>query len=225
MRPAQKGAQLLHAARSAVDALDRQILAPRGESRRSVTPGLSTYVGSRWLSPRLMGFSEAHPAIRLRPQPMIGRFDPERDRVDVAIRRGRGERRDMPVTPLFACPAWPAASPALAGRIGGLGRERSLGNAILLDDRDGSTAWQEWLERVGLPQHASGARLTIPDPDLRVQTVIDGQGVAINGRPVQPGLDDGRLRRLSPAALGDYGRHPAIPPRAAGNPDVAIPGR
>jgi len=136
-------AHLLHAAQSAFGTLDAQIEALRGETRRSVTLGLSSDPASRWLSPRLIGFIQAHPGIRLRLQPMISLFDLERGGVDIAVRWGKGDRTDMAVRPLFACPAWRAAAPAFADRVERHGLGAALAEAVLLDDRDGSTAWAE----------------------------------------------------------------------------------
>ncbi len=220
--PTQKGAQLLHAARSAFSTLDGQIAALRDEGRRSVTLGLSTYLASRWLSPRLMEFIQAHPDVRLRLQPMISLYDLERDGVDIAVRWGKGDWTDLASRQLFDCPAWPAAAPDLAHRIVGQGLETVLAETVLLDDRDGSTAWVEWLARAGLAPRSRCARLTIPDPNVRVQAVIDGQGLAIQDALVQSEIDAGRLVRVGNLALDDYGYHLVTPPRATDNPDVKI---
>ena len=222
VRPTQEGEQLLHAARSAFGALDSQIDALRDGARRSVTLGLSTYLASRWLSPRLMEFIQAHPGIRLRLQPMISLFDLEADGIDIAIRWGKGDWTDMVVKPLFACPAWPVAAPSLSRRIDERGLEPVLGETVLLDDRDGSTAWVEWLAQVVLPPRSHRARLTIPDPNVRVQAVIDGQGLAIQDTLVQPDIDAGRLARISDITLDDYGYHLAIPHLATDNPEVKV---
>ncbi len=222
VRPTQKGEQLLHAAKSAFGTLDRQIQALREEARRSVTLGLSTYLASRWLSPRLMEFVQTHPAVRLRLQPMVSLFELEREGIDIAIRWGNGDWSDMAVRPLFACPAWPAAAPALAQTIADRGLEVGFAGTVLLDDRDGSTAWAEWLERAGLPPRRRRARLTIPDPNVRVQAVVDGQGLAIQDALVEPEIASGRLARISEIALEDYGYHLAVPPGAMDNPDVSI---
>ncbi|MEM7236849.1 MAG: LysR substrate-binding domain-containing protein [Pseudomonadota bacterium] len=222
MRTTYKGEQLLHTARSAFDALDRQIETLRGEQRRSVTLGLSTYLASRWLSPRLMEFLQAHPEVCLRIQPMINLFDLERDGIDVAIRWGKAGWTDMVVHPLFQCPAYPVASPALAARVKQMGLERTIAETTLLDDRDGSTAWAEWLDRAGLLPRTSPNSLTIPDPNVRVQAVIDGQGIAINDDLVEPEIDAGTLVRISDVELAEYGYHLAIPVGAQGNPDVTI---
>ena len=222
VRPTQKGQHLLHTARMAFDALDRQIEALRDETRRSVTLGLSTYLASRWLSPRLMEFIDAHPSIRLRIQPMIDLFDLERDGVDVAIRWGKGEWTDMAIEPLFECPAFPVSSPGLATRVEQVGLEAVMSEATLLDDRVGSTAWAEWLDRAGLPQRIRRGMLTIPDPNVRVQAVVDGQGIAINDRLVEGEIKTGALRRISDVELPDYGYFLAIPQSALSNPDIVL---
>lgn len=220
VRPTQKGQQLLHVARSAFDSVDRQIMALREERRRSVTLGTSTYFASRWLSPRLMEFMAAHPKVRLRIQPMVNLFELEREGIDIAIRWGKGDWADMKIEPLFRCPAFPTAAPAIAEQIGHRGLERTLRQTTLLEDRDGSTAWAEWLAKAELPNLAHLGSLTIPDPNVRVQAVLDGQGIAINDRLVQPEIDAGTLCRISDVEMPDYGYHLAIPADAVSNPDT-----
>ncbi|MEM9144931.1 MAG: LysR substrate-binding domain-containing protein [Pseudomonadota bacterium] len=222
VRLTQKGQLLLHSARTAFDMLDRQIEALRDQARRSITLGLSTYLASRWLSPRLKDFIQHHPSIRLRIQPMVDLFDLERDGIDIAIRWGRGTWTDMRIEPLFHCPAFPVAAPQTAARIRQVGLAAGLSETMLLDDRDGSTAWAEWLELAGLPSRARRGTLTIPDPNVRVQAVVDDQGVAINDPLIAPELASGALVRLSDVALDDYGYHIALPPDALSNPDIGL---
>lgn len=220
VRPTQKGQQLLHVARSAFDSVDRQIMVLREERQRSVTLGTSTYFASRWLSPRLMEFVAAHPKIRLRIQPMVDLFDLEREGIDIAVRWGRGEWSDLRIEPLFRCPAFPTAAPVIAEKVTQLGLETAIREATLLDDRDGSPAWAEWLSEAGLPQVVRKGSLTIPDPNVRVQAVLDGQGIAINDFLVQAEIDAGRLCRISEVRMQSYGYHLAIPSDAMNNPDT-----
>lgn len=221
VRPTQKGQQLLHVARSAFDSVDRQIMALREERRRSVTLGTSTYFASRWLSPRLMEFMAAHPKVRLRIQPMVNLFDLEREGIDIAIRWGKGDWSDMKIEPLFPCPAFLTAAPVVAEQVEDMGLEETLRQTTLLEDRDGSTAWAEWLVEAGLPNIAHLDSLTIPDPNVRVQAVLDGQGIAINDRLVQREIDAGTLCRISEVEMANYGYHLAIPADAVNNHDAA----
>ncbi|MEM7508615.1 MAG: LysR substrate-binding domain-containing protein [Pseudomonadota bacterium] len=215
----RKGRQILEVTRTAFASVDRQIDALREAGQtRAVTLGVSTYLASRWLSPLLMTFIQAHPQIRLRVQPMIDLFDLERDGIDVAIRWGRGDWSDMVIEPLFDCPAFPVAAPFLARKVEALGLAEAIQQTPLLNDREGSTAWAEWFDLVGLPFNNDAAALTIPDPNVRVQAVIDGQGAALNDRLVGPEIEAGKLCPISDHQLSAYGYHLAYPPCTAEDP-------
>ncbi len=60
-------------------------------------------------------------------------------------------------------------------------------------------------------------RLVIPDPNVRVQAVIDGQGLALNDRLLAQELRGGRLVQLSEITLDHYGYYIAIPHDAPEN--------
>ena len=121
---------------------------------------------------------------------------------------------------LLQCPAFPTAAPVIADQIGHMGLEKTLRQTTLLEDRDGSTAWAEWLAEAGLPNITQLGSLTIPDPNVRVQAVLDGQGIAINDRLIQPEIDAGTLCRISEVEMPNYGYHLAIPADAVSNPDT-----
>ena len=127
----------------------------------------------------------------------------------------------MRIEPLFSCPAFATAAPVVAVQIERMGLERNLQQTTLLEDRDGSTAWAEWLAEAGLPNLIHLGSLTIPDPNARVQAVLDGQGIAINDRLVQPEVDARTLCRISEFEMQNYGYHLAIPADALNNPDTA----
>lgn len=216
----QKGEQLFHAARASFSSIDRQVESLRADGRRSVTLGLSTYLASRWLSPKLMGFLQAHPAIRLRVQPMIDLYDLERDGIDIAIRWGKGAWSDMPTERLFACPAFPAAAPQALRSLGATDLANKLLSLPRLHDRDGSDAWADWYSAAGLHPDRVTTTLIIPDPNVRVQAVIDGQGVALFDRMIDAEIAGGKLQRLSTQSLSNYGYYLAYPPGSLANPDA-----
>lgn len=213
-----KGKQLWHASQAAFRDLDREIAGLREEAPGRITIGLSTYFASRWLSPRLMTFIAGHPHIGLRLQPLVDLIDLQAQGVDMAIRWGKGDWRDMEIEPLFACPAFPTAGPALAGQLSRAGLEAALPGAPLLHDRDGSEAWRDWHEAAGLPYRAARDDLVIPDPNVRVQAVIDGQGLALNDSLVSAEERAGRLVRISRVELSDYGYFIAYPKGALDTP-------
>lgn len=213
-----KGERLREAAQAAFRELDREIANLRDEPSERITIGLSTYFASRWLSPRLMTFIADHPRVGLRLQPLIDLVDLRAHGIDMAIRWGRGDWTDMAVEPLFACPAFPTAGAAVTERIEREGLETALPELPLLHDRDGSHAWRHWHEAAGLPYRAKHDDLVIPDPNVRVQAVIDGQGVALNDRLVDDELEKGTLFCVSEVELADYGYFLAYPAGALESP-------
>ena len=60
--------------------------------------------------------------------------------------------------------------------------------------------------------------LVVPDPNVRVQAVIDGQGVALNDALVASELSSGQLFQISPVELSDYGYYLAYPRGTLSNP-------
>ncbi|WP_422369304.1 LysR substrate-binding domain-containing protein [Pelagibius sp.] len=216
-----RGRELRASAHPAFEDIERKIEGLRGGAEQSVTLGLSTYLASRWLSPRLMTFMQAHPEIRLRLQPMVDLVDLRGAGVDLTIRWGKGDWSDLEHAPLFACPAFPTGTPELAARIEKDGIETVFAQTPLLTDRDGSTTWAEWHDAAELPYHQHDSALTIPDPNVRVQAVIDGQGIALNDPLVSDEIATGKLVRLSPVELEDYGYFIAYTPGALADPGVA----
>ena len=91
----------------------------------------------------------------------------------------------------------------------------------LLNDREGGRAWPQWHAVAGLPYAGSADSLVVPDPNVRVQAVIDGQGAAINDDLVAPEIAAGRLGRLSEHELGDRGYFLAYAKGALDRPEVA----
>ncbi len=215
-----KGRELLELTQSAFDSIEWKIAALRHAEMRSLTVGLTTYFASRWLSPRLMEFMRTHPGIRLRVQPMINLLDLKGEGVDMAIRWGNGKWNDMAIEPLFACPAFATGNAAALDAIRKRGLQKAFEGFTLLHDRDGSHAWRDWFEATGLTYTERADTLVVPDPNVRVQAVIDGQGVAINDALVDAEIRTGTLHRLSAHELADYGYFLAVPPSAASTPDA-----
>lgn len=215
-----RGQELLGATQSAFGGLEKKIEDLRQSRSRTLTIGVTTYFASRWLSPRLMDFMRAHPDIRLRVQPMIDLQNLNAEGVDLAIRWGCGGWNDVEIEKLFACPAWPCGDADALSQVRDLGVEAAFEKFTLLRDRQDSTAWSQWFKAAGLPYLGQTDTLIIPDPNVRVQAVIDGQGVALNDMLVDAEIEAGTLYRLSDTELSDFGYYLAYPPDAMSNPDV-----
>lgn len=215
-----QGADLLATARSALETIERKIDHLRKAEDRILTIGVTTYFASRWLSPRLMEFMRMHPGVRLRIQPMIDLLNLEAEGIDLAIRWGCGDWTDVPIEPLFACPAWPVGDRAARDLVDELGLSEAFHSFTLLRDRDDSNAWSHWYDVAGLAFTERADTLVVPDPNVRVQAVIDGQGVALNDELVDQEIEAGSLFRLGTPELAHYGYYLALPPEASVNRDV-----
>ena len=207
----QKGRVLAQTCQSLFGDLDSTIEGLRDNTAERITIGMSTYFASRWLSPRLMTFMADHPRFALRLQPLIDLIDLGAHDIDMAIRWGRGDWADLEIEPLLSCPAFVTAGAGIAKQVEEIGLDAVLSGTPLLHDRDGSDAWRDWFKAAGRAYPATPNDLVIPDPNVRVQAVIDGQGLALNDDLVGDDLVAGRLARLSPVALDDYGYFLAYP--------------
>jgi DNA-binding transcriptional LysR family regulator len=207
----EKGEKIWQTSQAAFRDLDREIAELQDEGRGRITIGMATYFASRWLSPRLMTFIVGHPRTALRLQPLIDLIDLRTQNIDMAIRWGKGDWTDLEIEPLLPCPAFPTAGATIAKRVADAGLEAALPDLALLHDRDGSEAWHDWHEAAGLPYRPTRDGLVIPDPNVRVQAVIDGQGVALYDRLVAPELVASQLFQISDVELSNYGYYLAYP--------------
>lgn len=207
----RNGQNLLMACRSYYQEIESEVLALKGIANQSLTVGMSSYFAARWLSPRLMSFMQMHQSIQLRIQPMIQLFDLEFQGVDIAIRWGNGNWDDVEITPFLPLPAFPTGNAEIFQRIQAVGMEQTIQHLTLLNDHDESNAWTDWLDIAGLPRQIRRDTLIIPDPNVRVQAVIDGQGIALMDSLIQRELDEKLLFRLSDQELSEYGYFIARP--------------
>ena len=216
-----KGRELLTHAEVAFNDIEQNISQLRGSADKSLTIGVTTYFASRWLSPRLTGFLHTHPDIRLRIQPMIDLQNFAGEEVDLAIRWGNGEWTGCEIEKLLHCPAWPSGNKAAFDLVNQQGIESAFAGLTLLRDRDDSNAWSEWYAMAGLKASLKTDTLIIPDPSVRVQSVLDGQGIALNDDLISDEIERGKLYRLSDVELNNYGYFLAYQKESFENPAVA----
>ncbi|MGI9353257.1 MAG: LysR family transcriptional regulator [Rhizobiaceae bacterium] len=209
----EKGNKLLLASSSAFDQLDGVIRKLNRANQASVTIAVSSYFASRWLSQRLMHFMSARPDVQIRIQPMINLQQIEDQNVDLVIRWGNGNWQDIDTECLFLSPAFPAGNQEVAKLV----KENGFAAVRLLRDWDGSTAWQDWHSVAGVPFGNESDSLVIPDPNVRVQAMIDGQGIALMDDLISTELSDGKLERLTAFSLDNYGYFLAKMPGYADN--------
>ena len=216
------GLKLLALCQSQYEEIEAEIQALKGNSTPSVTVGVSTYFAARWLTARLMTFMQNHPDVQLRIQPMIEFSQAEMQDVDLAIRWGDGNWNDGSATSFMPMPAFPVGNADVAERVERQGIRKAVAELTLLRDREDSNAWSEWLKRAGLAPQARRDVLIVPDPNVRVQAVINGQGVALMDDLVGDELEGGKLHRLSDIALPDYGYFIVRPDRATASEPTTV---
>lgn len=215
-----EGLKLLAICQNRYDEIEAEIQMLKGVSTLSLTVGVSTYFAARWLSPRLMTFLQNHPDVQLRIQPMIEFSEAEMQGVDLAIRWGNGNWKEGTVTLFMPMPPYPVGNRSAADLVNSLGMEEAISNLTLLRDRDDSSAWSDWLSAARLPSQSRRDVLIVPDPNVRVQAVIDGQGIALMDDLVRDDLKAEQLFRLSDTDLPDYGYYLFQPYSAASSEAV-----
>jgi LysR family glycine cleavage system transcriptional activator len=183
----------------------------------SVTPSFAT----KWLLPRLPGFSDRHPEIDLRISATVGLADLKRDNVDLAIRLGHGSYPGVQSERLFAEGLTPLCSPALLKAKGSLKGPDDLRWHRLLHDTSmpgdaEQSAWERWLGLAGATQVAArrGTRFSLAE--LAMQAAIDGAGVVL-GRVVVAEFDlaAGRLVRPFGVVLPLEASYYLVTPKAS----------
>jgi len=218
----EQGRLLLNASRQAYGDLEKAISSIRKTDIQDITIGMSTYFASRWLSPRLMRFMASHSDINLRIQPLIDLIDFSEVNIDVAIRWGRGDwnNPNEQVELIFSCPAMLSAGKAIYQQIEKQGIEATINSVKLFEDREGSHAWQDWFDKARIDIVVNKNSLVIPDPNVRVQAVIDNQGVAINDALVCNEVSQGVLHLYENIVLDDYGYYLVYPEQALERPAI-----
>jgi DNA-binding transcriptional LysR family regulator len=179
---------------------------PRGHLRIVSTPGF----GRKIVAPLLRGFHTHYPEIAL--ELLLNDRPPDftTDRVDVSFRDGRMEDSGIVARQLIPMQMIVCASPAYA-RIHGLPRHvDELAEHRCINFRMASGRIREWEFKVdGLPQRRQPvAQHTFNDPDLIVQAVLHGLGIAqLPAHQVRDLLGDGQLVSCLAQYAPDDGGH------------------
>lgn len=200
-----EGQRLLQVSKVSLDQIDQEIDSLRCKEPAPLTIALQTYFLSRWLSPRLMRFTAAHPEIGLRFVPLNFITEMESIDADISICWAKEGMINAPHERLFACPACPTGNGKIAERVKKEGIDEVLLSVPLLLDSSDSAGWQDWFDRAGLDLKNSQQGLSIADSNSRVQAVIDGQGIALWDRLVAHEISSGHLQYLSDIWLDEYG--------------------
>lgn len=166
-----------------------------------LTVSSSPSMGERWLLPRLERFRIAHPEIDIRIDTTDTLADFVNDRVDIAIRYGRGNYEGLEADVLMQDVAYPVCSPVLLEGDTPLKSPGDLRHHTLLhpewrQERDSQPSWQMWLRAAGVTGVDVTRGLRFSSDTMLAHAAVDGLGVALAlSSMVQRELADGRLIR------------------------------
>jgi LysR family glycine cleavage system transcriptional activator len=196
------GMQMLPDVQLGLETLSRAISSKTPSTAgKALTISVAPSFASKWLLPRLADFSDRYPDIDLRISATVALVDFKRDKVDLAIRLGRGSYPDLHAELLFGETLAPLCSPELLKAKGRLRKPDDLSKHRLLHDtsipgESERPSWERWLELAGA-KHVSahrGTRFSLAE--LALQAAIDGSGVVLGRMVLAEGdLAAGRLVR------------------------------
>src|SRR6516162_5037027 len=191
----EAGQKYLPLVRDALDGLRtaEDLIRPPGPSVLTVT--MSPNFASKWLVPRLGGFSVTHPDLDLRISASLQHVDLNREDIDLAVRHGNGDWPELHVTRLCAEELFPACSPALLRSGPPIRTPADLAGHVLVHDRS-RKHWRDWLASFGVECSDTERGPVFDQTALAIDAAVAGQGVAL-ARTALASLDliAGRLVR------------------------------
>ena len=161
-----------------------------GAYDKVLTLGLLPTFGSRWLIPRLSGFTQAHPHIQINIVTGLTHEDFTTANTDVAVQYGDGEWPGFTAHLLQRETIVAVISSDLAGSVS----ELSIEDFDRLTMRTRPTAWEEWLgtEESDAGPQSTGTRFE--NFTMMIEAVRASLGVAVLPEMyVRDDLDSGRM--------------------------------
>jgi len=184
------------------DALDRLATATdriiAGDASGALNISVLPSFAARWLVPRLWRFRRLHPDIDVRVSATEQLIDFKRENMDLAIRFGNGDYRDLFVEQILHEEVFPVCSPELLAGDHPLRTPADLKFHTLLHDQMDATCpdWRDWLRTAGVSGVDPTRGPFFNDSSLLLQAAVDSQGVALGRSALAAGeMAAGRLVR------------------------------
>ena len=179
-----------------------------------LTVSVSTYFVTRWLTKKLGNFINTNPDITIRLQHSVNDPDFNLDEVDLAIRWGNGIWPGYQAESLVDMPMIAVCAPGLIQGDDLHTDPATIRELPLLHDQPGMDQWSAWLQQAGVDSTSLTNGPVIVDPNVRVQSAIDGLGMVLANPLVQPELDNGTLVEPFAVRLVGMGYHLVYKPSA-----------
>ena len=171
-----------------------------GDLRASVlTLNLSTALMMRWLIPRLPQFQSEYPAIDLRLSSLEGKFDFNRNRIDVGI--AYGEAENWPYfynKKLFSDQLILVGSPKIIPKTHSVDSMIRRLKAVYVDAAIRREDWTHWCKKAGIPEPDESRRVYFQNSAQALQAVASGVGIMVTHQLfVVDDIQSGQLRLVS----------------------------
>jgi LysR family transcriptional regulator, glycine cleavage system transcriptional activator len=175
---------------------------PHNRANRTIAVSCAPTLASRWLLPRLHGFSKRWPTIGVTVDTSRRQVGFPVDGFDFAIRMSRATAAGAAWTRLFGERLVPVCSPAYRETLIDDAGNIDLSRATLIHVTAASEDWQAWLDRRGIDGIALGGGLRFDTIQLAFEGAVAGLGVALGRRPlVDRDLAAGALVEICPEAI------------------------
>ncbi|MCV0397427.1 MAG: LysR family transcriptional regulator [Rhizobiaceae bacterium] len=187
--------------------------------RNVLTISVAPVFASKWLVARLSRFRQAHPDIRVRIDATTELVDLDAVDVDVAIRVGRGEWKDVRLERLLEQTVFPVCSPRLARSITS---PADLANVPVVLDLNSTISWDTWLAPHGMSATDLRPGDGFTDAALCLDAAIAGQGVMLGWQTLaQDAIAAGLLVAPLPGRATTGNAYWLVTPRHR-TPNVAV---
>lgn len=198
------GRLYLHDIRGALEqmtAATRQVMSYAGSADVLNLAVLPTF-GTRWLAPRLAGFSKRHPDAGLNLSVRLQPFDFNEEPFDGAIHHGGPVWAGAIAEPLFDEEVVPVASRAFRDRHG-IRAPQDLARVPRLQLATRPLAWRQWFDMAGVETDTAFQGARFEQFVMITEAAIHHAGAALVPRLfIEPELASGRLVKLFDQPLG-----------------------
>lgn len=157
--------------------------------RRSLAVSVPPSFAVRWLVPRMIRFSVAHPEIEVWISADMQLTDVAGGRADVAVRYGRGGYPGVRIEPLLEAGVIPVCSPALLSGRKPLNRPADLAGQTLIHVTTSAIEeprpdWAAWLASRGLGEIDASVGPRFDQTAFAIEDAANGRGVALAPGPL-----------------------------------------
>ncbi|RAK57330.1 transcriptional regulator GcvA [Phenylobacterium deserti] len=181
VRLTEEGARLAEGVRRGLGVIQEAVDEARERRPGPLVVTTMHSFAAKWLVPRLHRFNERYRDVQVLVLTADEPADLHRDRIDVAIRFGRGPYPDLQAFRLMETIWAPVCSPELRDRLG-LHEPADLQRAMLLADvmlGVGEPGWREWLDAAGAPHIDVAIAQSFTSTYLATEAALAGRGVAL----------------------------------------------